>query len=194
MDPMYLTEKDRGILRAWKPAWVDEAAYFQGYDIEVSRFVDPSLSAFSLSPFLRWLSKGLEIASDSNWHEPRDWRLCNTREALVEEFERLCQRAHEEEIEWWKDDPAGYAQSCKREVSTEPPKHPWGEDVVARAKRWLALSPFQVYMIYQEVQGKGRQWLDDNLLDFVVFDGESASFKMTIHEFFEKLVADATKE
>lgn len=168
-------------------------------DKGVSKFTTPYFSR-KQTDFPIWLAEGLEILSDGSYRSPWDpnasfHRGILTRDKVAASFRAQWDEALADEVEWWREDPNGYARARNlMNAPEEAPDHPWGDKVTQDCTMWLSFTPYRVWDAYNTVREAARAALDEELLACASGVGNPDRIKRLVEDGFNKAVREAVAE
>ena len=199
MDPVitteFLTKED---IEHIKSCGQNLPAFIQMCDLGTKHFLGEYRWTQPLCPI--WLAEGLAVLSEDHWDSPYDpdalvGKTALTVEQVIENFNKRWQEAWDGEIEDWKDDPEDYAHFKKLAViPTEPPGHPWGEEVTKRCRLWMSLTPYRIWWAYFKARQAGVRAFEDEMVLFARDEGEPSVIRDAVYKGFKEEVLAAVGE
>lgn len=129
------------------------------------------------------------------------WRSLNNKNSFtVDDVVLIVEKAIEDAAsdlrEFWEDDPIKFAE-CYPMVQVGdngPISHPWGDKEVATLRKWLAVRPYCVWVVYHVVQDAAKDAMEEALLDMATDVEDGSNIRRVAKEAFAKAVAAVRKD
>ena len=103
---------------------------------------------------------------------------------MVRVFEGQADEALEDDKAWFEDDPEGFRKAKPRATITDGvPEHPWGEDILARCRRWLSATDYEVWKVYEDCRTAAKDALRDCLLGLTDGSESGRSVQESVERF-----------